>query len=239
MQSPKAVLITGAARRIGRAIALHFAKQGYDIAVHYHQSEADALTLQHEIEQYGQKAVLLQQDLSVLDAIPALMQQAVTALPHLQVLVNNASRFRRISFQETTPASLTQDFAENFSSAFFLTQAFAEQVGNGGVINMLDTSITTQRGSHFGYLLAKKTLAAFTQMAAKELGDAIRVNGICLGFTLPTEGGDSRDPVAHGARIPLKKQPTLAEIAATVQMLAETPCYTGQLLMLDGGEFLV
>lgn len=239
MISPKAVFITGAARRIGKAIALEFAHNGYDIALHYHRSERDALATQAEIRALGRQCVLLQQDLTQLEALPALMQQAKEALPALCVLVNNASTFRRISFSQTMPESLTQDFTTNFMQPFFLTQAFTQSVERGAVVNMLDTAIATHRTTHFGYLLAKKTLAEFTQMAAKDLGPVFRVNAVAPGFTLPTEGGTNRDPAEYAAKLPLLQQPTPGQIAAAVSMLAENDALTGHILYIDGGERLL
>lgn len=221
----KAVLITGAAKRIGKAIALEFARAGYDIALHYHRSQAEAEATQAEIQALGRQCVLLQQDLTRLDALPQLVQQAQAQLPHLSVLVNNASTFRRIAFTDTTPESLNADFTANFAQAFFLTQAFAEQIGKGSVVNMLDASIRTPRSTHCAYLLAKKTLAAFTQMAAKELAPFIRVNGVAPGYALPTEHNDSHDP----------QQQTVAleRITAAVLELAENNALTGEILYIE------
>jgi pteridine reductase len=233
-----AVLITGAARRLGRATALHFAEAGFDIALHYHRSEQEAQETADAIREKGRICILLQENLENLHASKSLLKAAHSALPNLSVLVNNASIFSRISFADTTPESLWRDYTLNFAQAFFLTQAFSQSVAAGAVVNMLDTSINTRRGTHFGYLLAKKNLADFTLMAAKELAPAIRVNAVSPGFILPTEGQEYRDPASYIAKLPLQKQPTPQEIATAVFYLANTPTLTGQILTLDGGESL-
>ncbi len=237
-QPSKAVLVTGAARRIGRGIALEFAENGYDIALHYHRSAQEAEDTAAAIRALGRQVVLLPQNLEDLHALPALVAKAKEALPHLNTLVNNASIFPRIALIDTTPESLSQAFRLNFEQAFFLTQAFAKQVGSGAVVNILDTAIHTNRTTHFGYLLAKKALHEFTFMAAKELAPAIRVNAVCPGFILPTEGAPHRDPKEYAAGLPLKAQPTVQDVAAAVLYLAENPAMIGQILTLDGGERL-
>jgi len=237
MSAAKAVLITGAARRLGRATALYLAEKGYDIALHYYGSEEDAVSAKEAVEAFGQQCVLLKQDLRELAALPALITKAREVMPHLCVLVNNASTFRRISFADTTPESLEEDMALNFKAPFFLIQAFAAQVGQGSVVNMLDTAITGHYGAYFAYLLAKKNLAEFTYMAARELAPQLRVNAVCPGFVLPTEGdGAQHDP--HHNKAMLLAQPTPGDIAEAVYTLAENKALTGQLLMINGGEHL-
>jgi len=234
----KAVLITGAARRIGRAIALEFAGAGYDVALHYYRSEKEAKAAQQAIEKLGRCCVLLRQDLSQLEAVPALVKAARKALPHLNALVNNASTFQRVSFAETTPEILQGEFTRNFAQAFFLTQAFAAQVKKGAVVNLLDVAMLTNRSTHVPYLLSKKLLHEFTLMAAKDLAPKIRVNAVCPGFILPTEGAPSRDPKDYAAAIPAQKKPTPQDVAHAAVLLAENPSLLGQILYVDGGERL-
>lgn len=238
MTKHQAVLITGAAKRLGRTMALEYAQAGYDVALHYHRSAQEAEETAQEILRMGRQCVMISQNLENLHAMPALAAEATKAFPHLSVLVNNASVFDRISFAETTPETLLRDYTLNFAQAFFLTQAFAVAVKTGSVVNMLDTSVHIQRTTHFGYLLAKKTLREFTKMGAKELAPAIRVNAICPGFILPTEGGEHRDPVAYAAKLPLKRQPTPADVAYNVRVLSENQNLTGHIITIDGGEYL-
>lgn len=232
-ETKKAVLITGAAKRLGRAMAERFAAAGYDIALHYHTSREAAESLRRQIESAGRQCVLFPQDLTEPEALPDFMARVKQALPHLAVLVNSASTFRRIGFAETTPQSLAEDMRINFEAPFFLTQAFAKQVKKGAVVNLLDIHIHSFHKQYMTYLMAKKALAEFTLMAAKELAPAIRVNAVCPGFVLPTEGG-SHDPT----RAVPGEQPTPAQVADAVLTAAEKEYLFGQFLYVDGGERL-
>lgn len=234
----KAALITGAARRIGREIALAFARGGYDIALHYHRSQQEAEDTAAAIRALGRQCIPLAQDFQDLQRLPELIAKAKQVLPGLNVLVNNASTFHRVSFMETTPELLQGELNRNFSQAFFLTQAFAREIGQGSIINIIDTAIHSHRTTHLPYMLAKKLLREFTLMAAKDLAPAIRVNAVCPGFILPTEGAAHRDPKAYAASLPAKQQPTPQEVAAAVLLLAENASLFGQILYIDGGERL-
>ena len=153
------------------------------------------------------------------------------------MLVNNASTFQRISFADTTPEQLDESFAVNFKAPFFLTQSFARHMQHGAVINMLDVSTHTTRTGYFAYLLAKKALAEFTQMAARELAPAIRVNGIMPGVILPS--GGMRDMEAYENALPLKAKASPDDIARAALVLAQEPYMVGQMLYVDGGEHLI
>jgi NAD(P)-dependent dehydrogenase (short-subunit alcohol dehydrogenase family) len=180
-----AVLITGSARRLGRHTALHLARAGYDLALHYHSSQEDVQKLQAEIEALGQRAVVLQGDLMQRDTLPALVAQAKEALPHLGVLINNASVFEPVSFADTSPEQFDLNFGLHVQAPFFLSQAFAQYCKQGVIINFLDSFIRRQSDSYFTYLLSKKTLAALTQSLAHALAPDIRVNAVAPGVILP------------------------------------------------------
>lgn len=234
----KAVLITGAARRLGCEMALNAARSGYDVAVHYHRSADEAWSLVTEIQQLGRQAVAYEQDLRDLQALPRLVEKVKEGLPHLNALVNNASTFRRIPMMEVTPDSYAEDFRVNFEAPFFLTQAFAKQVETGAVVNMLDRHIHRHEANYCAYMLAKKALAEFTQMAALELAPRIRVNGVCPGFILPSEDSSAKDP-AERQLPPSGKRPTAGDVAEAVLHALETEYSCGQLFYVDGGERLV
>ena len=238
-EAQKAAFVTGGAKRLGRAIALRLAQEGYDIALHYHRSEVEANALAEEIRSLGQQAVLLCQDLRELSALSGLMETAFSHMPHLKVLVNNASTFRRIGFAEMTNESLLEDMAVNYHTPMLLTQAFAREVavhntGHANVIHMLDTAIEGNYGAYFAYLLAKKGLRDFTFMAAKELAPTVRVNAICPGFILPSEGEDGENYDPKG-KAPLGKAET-EDITDAVMQLVIARYLTGQLLYVDAGE---
>lgn len=239
MTSAKAVIITGGAKRVGAALALYFAKQGYDIALHYHHSQADAERVRAEIEANGRQCMLFPRDLSDMAGIPALLERIHKAMPHCTALINNASVFERAPFMETDEALFDRQMDINVKAPFFLTQAFARTFQTGCVINLLDTQITDTQGSHFAYLLSKKTFAEFTQMAARALGPAIRVNGVCPGFLLPSNGFDEAYGEKLAASLPLGAVASLEQVAMAAHSLCENPAVTGQLLFTDGGQHLL
>ncbi len=234
-----ALLVTGAARRIGREMALHFAARGYDVALHYHQSQDDAERTASEVRDHGVVCELFRADLTDAASYAPLVAGAHTAFPRLSVLVNNASVFDAGGFMEGDEALFAKEFRINTQAPIFLTQAFAEKVKRGAVVNMLDTKITSNKHRYFYYLLSKKTLAEFTKMAAVELGPQLRVNGVCPGHILP--GGEWGEE--YRARLeptlPLGKVATLDEVAGAVYYLAENTGITGHCLYIDGGEHLL
>jgi pteridine reductase len=236
--SRKAVLITGGARRIGAAISLYFAEQGYDVALHYHRSK-DASKIKKKIEVMGRKCELFPHDLHKISGIPALMNKVKKTMPHCVALINNASIFERAELMQTDEALLDRQFMVNLKAPFFMTQAFAKHFEKGAVINILDTNIVQTHGSHFAYLLSKKTLADFTVMAARALGPKIRVNGVCPGAILPASAKDKEYTEKLKSVIPLKNHPSPMEVAAAAAWLIEQKHITGQLIFVDGGQHVL
>lgn len=234
-----ALLITGAAKRVGRAVALHFARNGYDIALHYNGSHKEAESTGNEIRAAGVACELLQADLSDSATYSPLVGRAHKLFPRLSVLVNNASVFDPGRFLEGDVALFEQEMRVNATAPIFLTQAFAKQVKRGAVVNMLDTKILSHKHRYFYYLLSKKTLAEFTRMAAVELGPHIRVNAVCPGHILP--GGEWGEEYQQRLEptLPLAKIATLDEVASAVYSLSNTNSLTGQFIFVDGGEHLL
>ena len=238
MNQKGAILITGAAQRIGRAVALYLAHQGYDIAIHYRNSEEAAAMLEQEIKALGRKTALIQADLAEADAT-AVIRQAQDALPHLNGLILNASLFEEANFLETDEAVFDANMGLHLKAPYFLSQAYAKQVGKGSIITFLDTYITKQSERYFTYLLSKKALAELTRMLAKSLAPAIRVNAIAPGLTLPS--GPYHGEEAMEARkqiVPLGRLGTPEDIAHAAQYLLEAEYLVGQTLFIDGGEQL-
>jgi len=234
-----AIIITGGAKRVGAAMALYFARGGYDIALHYNASEKDAKTVKAKVEKLGAQCVLFPCDLSKTKTLPALMKKIRTTMPNCTALINNASIFERAPFMDTDEALFDRQFAVNFKAPFFLTQAFAKTFGKGCVINLLDTDIVQTQGSHFAYLLSKKTLSEFTEMAARALGPAIRVNGICPGCVLPSDQNEVAYEKKIKALLPLKKNPTVDALAEAALWLVSQPFITGQIIFVDGGQHVL
>lgn len=231
----KAVLITGAAQRVGAALALEFASAGYDVGLHYNLSQAAARRIQQDIEQLGQRCVLLHHDMNNISGIETFMHEARRQLPHCRVLINNASVFERAAFLETDEALFDRQFTVNLKAPFFITQHFAREFGEGCVINMLDTDIEKTGGSHFAYLMSKKSLADFTLMAAAQLAPHIRIHAICPGILLPSNELDTAYMERLSKTLPQKRIGTLPEVTNAALWLAQTAT-TGQFIYVDGGQ---
>lgn len=240
MTDRKAILITGAARRLGRESALYLAQAGYDIIIHYHRSEADAHSLQRDISDKGGQAHLLQAKLGPQTDYMALMARAKQLAPNLYGLVHNASIFEQANFTQTSVEQYDHHMDLHVKAPFFLTQAFAAQVKEGVVISMLDTYITKYSQRYFTYLLSKKTMAEMTRMLARELAPTIRVNAIAPGIILPS-GDDLGEQVMKEkqAIIPLRKLGEPRDIAQALHWLLTQDYLTGQILYIDGGEQLL
>jgi NAD(P)-dependent dehydrogenase (short-subunit alcohol dehydrogenase family) len=236
--SKDAVLVTGAAKRVGRALALHLAHQGHDIALHYHTSAAEAEILKREVEGLNVACELFACDLSDLESLPKLISSVLERFAGCRTLINNASRFEPGNFLTGSLQEYGQMMRINFESPMFLAQAFARQVAGGHVINLLDTKIADQKHSHFFYLLAKKCLRDFTLMAATELGVRCRINAVCPGYLLPSEGWTEDYVQRLNARLPLGKHAEVEDVCHAVAFLMESRAITGQLIYVDGGEHL-
>ena len=236
---PKAVLMTGGAKRLGREMALAFAQAGYDIALHYRHSANEATQLQQEIETSGRVCVLLQADLEVSAQCVPLIEQAFAALPHLNVLVNNASLFPKATLTETDAALLEKMMQIHLHAPFLLTQAFARHCPQARIVMMGDTHILNTNPGHFAYLLSKKALMDATRMLARSLAPLARVNAICPGAII-AENGDAPDALdRYGSKLPLAATATPQQICELALFLAAQGPLTGQFLFADGGEHLL
>ncbi len=235
------VLITGAARRVGAAIARFLADEGWEVVLHYNHSRDEAMQLSGELRQLypERKFPLVQCDLSNTDAVLAIFNRLPDGVEKLDALINNASTFNSGGIQETSPEFLRKEMAVNFEAPFFLIQGFVNTFGMGVIVNMLDTKVVKNEGTHAAYLLAKKNLAALTRMAAMEFAPNVRVNGVAPGPVLPPprKGNDYLRAVIE--KTPLKRQVDVEDIAASVSFLLNNPSVTGQVVFCDSGSHLL
>lgn len=243
-------LVTGAARRLGRAMALHLAARGHDVAVHYAGSETEAGEAVAAIEGMGRRAVALRADLLDEGETAALVGRAAAALGPLTVLVNNASIFEHDTLQTATRTGWDRHVGSNLRAPFVLTQGFAAQVpaavpdengeplAQGLIVNMIDQRVLKPTPEFMTYTLAKMGLWALTRTSAQALAPHVRVNAIGPG---PTMQGARQTP-AHFARqraaTVLGRGADAEGIVGALDYLLAARAVTGQLLCVDGGQHL-
>ena len=244
-------LVTGGARRLGRAMCLYLAGRGYDVAIHYASSQADAEALAEDVRTMGRCAVCVQADLLKEDALASLVPNAAQALGGpLNVLVNNASIFEMDSLATATQASWDRHMMSNLRAPFVLTQAFAAQVpppepdaqgepvAQGLVVNMIDQKVRNLTPDHMTYSIAKMGLWNFTRLAAQELGAQVRVNAIGPGPTLQAHDQTEAVYTASRRATVLGRGANLDDIGAALGYFIDAQAVTGQLLCIDGGQHL-
>jgi NAD(P)-dependent dehydrogenase (short-subunit alcohol dehydrogenase family) len=237
----KTALITGAAKRVGRAIALDLAQAGYDIALHYRESTKEAEVLAGEIAALGRRSAVVQADLEDEAAVEAILPRAIDRLGPVTVLVNNASLFVRDEVTDVTRAGWDRQLAVNLRAPFVLTQQFARLLppdADGVVINMLDQRVWNYTPHFVSYTVSKAGLWTLTQTLALALAPRIRVNGVGPGPILPNDNQSAEQFRTHWSSLPLQRKIDPADVARTVRFLVESPALTGQMIAVDGGEHL-
>ncbi len=244
-------LVTGAGKRLGRAMALYLARRGHDVAVHYAHSRDEAEAVVAEIAAMGRRAVALQADLCREEDTAALVARAVAGLGGpLTVLVNNASIFEHDTIGTATRQSWDRHMESNLRAPYVLMQGFAAQVpaavgdengeplAQGLVVNMVDQRVWKLTPEFSTYTLAKAGLWALTQTAAQGLAPDVRVNGIGPGPTL-RGGRQSAEAFAkQRAATVLGRGAGEADIVAALGFLLDSPAVTGQMIAVDGGQHL-
>jgi NAD(P)-dependent dehydrogenase (short-subunit alcohol dehydrogenase family) len=238
---PPAALVTGAGRRIGRAIAEALAGDGYAVAVHHQRSKADAEAAVAAIAARGGRAVALAADLADEGAVSRLLPQAAAALGPIGVLVNNASVFENDTVATVTRASWDRHLDTNLRAPFVLMQRFAEQLPagrNGVVVNLLDQRVWSLTPYFVSYTVSKVGLWALTQSMALALAPRIRVAAIGPGPTLPSPRQTPEQFERQCREMPLQRGTSPEEIAAAVRFILASPALTGHMIALDGGQHL-
>ncbi|MCB1528140.1 MAG: SDR family oxidoreductase [Hyphomicrobiaceae bacterium] len=238
---PGTVLITGAAKRIGRSIATDLARNGWKVAINYRNSKTEAQSLVEEIEASGGKAVALRGDLADAADVDALIPACAQALGPPCCLINNASEFHHDTLQTLTRESWHIHLDINLKAPVFLAQAMAEHLDQkceGNVINIIDQRVWNLKPDFFSYTISKAGLWTATRTLAQALAPRIRVNAIAPGPVLQSVHQTDEDFAAESRSTLMGRGPSLDEIAAAVRFILATPAMTGQMIALDGGQHL-
>jgi NAD(P)-dependent dehydrogenase (short-subunit alcohol dehydrogenase family) len=240
-QIPRAALVTGGARRIGRALAFALAEDGFAVAIHYNRSSKPAETLVEAIRRQGGAAVALAADLADEEAAAALLPRAERALGPIGCLINNAAVFVDDTVETATRESWELHHAVNLRAPFVLIQTFAARLparAGGVVVNMLDERVWSLTPYFVSYTLSKVGLWTLTQTMALALAPRIRVNGIGPGPTLPSPRQSAEQFARQCDLMPLRRGTSPQEIAAAMRFILAAPAMTGQMIALDAGQHL-
>ncbi|OAV50114.1 short-chain dehydrogenase [Rhizobium sp. WYCCWR10014] len=237
----RSALITGAAKRIGRAIAEDLAANGFSVAIHANGSIGEAEELVAELRRKGYRAIALQADLTDIGETGELITRASEALGPLDLLVNNASVFQHDSARSFNAATWALHFDLHVRAPSILAAAFAQQMpaeAAGLIVNIIDQRVWALRPSFYSYTLSKSALWTATQTLAQALAPRIRVNAIGPGPSMPSERQAMEDFQAQVSALILQQGPALKEFGQTIRFLYDTPSITGQMIALDGGQHL-
>ena len=235
----RVALVTGSAKRLGRAVALRLAGEGADVVIHYRSSEADARSAVAEVEKLGRRAVAISADLSRLEEIKKLFDQASARFGRLDVLVNSAANFVRSEFLTTSEPKWSESLDTNLKAPFFCSQAAAPLLkqGRGVIINFADIGAFLAWPGYIPHCISKAGVVMLTKCLAKELAPDVRVNAIAPGtITMPDDPPEWQADFVRLA--PLQRVGTPEDIADAVIYLATAPFATGHVLVLDGGRTL-
>lgn len=232
------ILITGAARRLGRLFALACARAGADIVIHHAHSDSDAQVLAAEIRGLGRRVFVFQSDFSDSASTRDLIHQINRSTP-LHGLVNNAAIFESLSPASTSLEDWNEHLAINLTAPFLLSQAFAAQAADGAcIVNILDWRALRPGADHFPYTVSKSALAAMTRSLAVILAPRVIVNGLALGAVLPPTDSNANPDIVKN--IPMGRWARTDEVEQALLFLLTVPAYiTGEIIHVDGGRHLV
>ncbi|MDM9629240.1 SDR family oxidoreductase [Rhizobium sp. S152] len=237
----RTAVVTGAAKRIGRAIAEDLAENGFSVAIHANGSIAEAENFAAELRRKGKTAIALHADLKNFEAANGLIKKAFEAIGPIDLLVNNASAFHNDSAHHFDAAAWDEHFALHVRAPSILSAAFAEQLPEdraGLIINVIDQRVWALNPGFYSYTLSKAALWTATQTMAQSFAPRIRVNAIGPGPTVRSARQSEEDFQAQVDGLIMKAGPGFGEFGRTIRFLYDTPSITGQMIALDGGQHL-
>ena len=231
-------LVTGAGRRVGRAIALALGKRGMHVAVHYNGSATGARETASAIERDGGVATLFQADLTVPAAPSSLVDEVVAKLGALDVLVNSAAMMQRTPLESVTPADWDATFALNARAPFFAAVAAGKHMKERGgvIVNIADLAALETWPAYIPHGLSKTVVVQMTRALARTLAPAVRVNAVAPGVILLPEGWDADAGERLRRTTPLKRLGSVNDVVGAVIYLVEAAYVTGETIVVDGGR---
>jgi len=235
------VLITGAAKRIGEFLAVHFAKEGWNVAIHFNRSSSSAKKLKETIQSYGVKCITVKADLSNLNQVKTLLNKTKKEFGSLNCIINNASIFEKDDILNFTEKNYQKHQNVNFLAPVLLSREFAKIKGHtklNSVINILDQRVFKLTPYFFTYTISKTSLMTFTKIAAMQFAPHIRVNAVAPGPTLKNIRQSNLHFNKQGKNTLLQTKVSMDDICKTVYLLANSETITGQVIAVDSGQSL-
>jgi NAD(P)-dependent dehydrogenase (short-subunit alcohol dehydrogenase family) len=234
----KTILITGAARRLGKIFALSCARAGADVVIHHGHSEDEAEEVRDEIVGLGRRARILQADFNDSSQAQSLIPRITESTP-LHALVNSAAIFESLTLENTSIEDWQKHITINLTGPFLLSQAFAKQAPeNARIVNILDWRALRPSADHFPYTISKAALAAMTKSLAVALAPKIIVNGLAFGAILPPADGKAKPDIIKN--VPARRWAEEAEVEQALLFALTCPAYiTGEIIHVDGGRHLI
>lgn len=232
-------LVTGAGKRIGRAVALALARAGWDIAAHYQSSADDAATLADEIRGLGRRAWTFPADLAEPSETQRLAARVIESAGAIDALINNASIYPEDRLSELSEENLINNVRVNAWAPFLLTRAVAAQNRPASVVNFLDTRMRDYDARHVSYHLSKRMLFSLTRMTALEFAPLVRVNAIAPGLVLPPAGKDEQYLKDLAPTNPLNTHGNVDDLSLAAIFLLQSSFITGQVIFVDGGRHML
>lgn len=241
-KSAPAALITGASRRVGRHIALHLAKQGFNLAIHCRKEDKDSASLERELAALGVKHVMLTAELSKPAQLEKLVEKASARLGTLSCLINNAAMFEKDNLSGLKPERFNEHMAINVYAPMALIRDFAAQAKPGRdntIITILDSCVGLSISPNYlTYAMSRNAMDYFTQLMARELAPHIRINAVSAGLTLAGKKDKKGSFERLAKKIPLQRTSSPEEVCRAVDFILQSPSLTGEIIALSGGLHL-
>lgn len=237
----KVAVVTGAAKRVGRSIALALAERGAELVIHYHTSDREAQEVLALIKKEGSKPVAVRGDVSVAADVDRIVEAALQAFGRIEMLVNSAAIFYRTPFERLTEADWDRFLGVNLKGPFLLSRKVGEimlRQGQGKIINLADIAWEKVWAEYIPYAVSKAGLVALTRGLARALAPVVQVNAVAPGAVLLPEGTDPEERERVIRRVPVNRLGSPEDIARAVVYLIENDFITGEVLTVDGGQHL-